>query len=47
VTPIRELDDRRIGPGRPGQVTRQLQEQFQHLVRGGESKRREWLTIVA
>jgi branched-chain amino acid aminotransferase len=47
VTPIRELDDRRIGPGRPGAVTRELQERFQSLVRGGEPKRRDWLTVVS
>src|SRR5690242_19796589 len=26
VTPIRELDDRRVGAGRPGQITQRLQE---------------------
>jgi branched-chain amino acid aminotransferase len=46
VTPIRELDDRRIGPGRPGELTREIQEQYQRLVRGGDPKRREWLTVI-
>jgi branched-chain amino acid aminotransferase len=46
VTPIRELDDRRIGPGRPGSVTRELQERFQRVVRGAEAGRRDWLTVV-
>lgn len=45
VTPIREIDDRRIGSGQPGPVTRQLQETFFNIVRakGGHS---EWLTPV-
>jgi branched-chain amino acid aminotransferase len=46
VTPIRELDDRRIGPGHPGPITRELQERFQRVVRGGEPARRDWLTAV-
>jgi branched-chain amino acid aminotransferase len=47
VTPIRELDDRRIGTGRPGPVTGELQGRFEKLVRGGEPKRSGWLTLVA
>jgi branched-chain amino acid aminotransferase len=46
VTPIRELDDRKIGDGRPGPLTRDLQNDFQGIVRGADSRRREWLTFV-
>jgi branched-chain amino acid aminotransferase len=46
VYPIRELDDRRIGDGRPGPLTRDLQDDFHGIVRGADSGRREWLTFV-
>ena len=46
VTPIRELDDRRIGAGRPGPITLELQRAYADLVRGADGKRREWLTPV-
>jgi branched-chain amino acid aminotransferase len=47
VTPIRELDDRRIGDGTPGPTTRRLQELFFGVVRGREERYRSWLTYVA
>jgi branched-chain amino acid aminotransferase len=43
VTPIREIDDRRIGGGQPGPVTKQLQEAFFGIVRG-KGSHPEWLT---
>jgi branched-chain amino acid aminotransferase len=46
VTPIRELDDRRIGDGTPGPVTRRLQELFFAIVRGREERYRAWLAYV-
>src|SRR5262245_7588897 len=46
ITPIRELDDRRIGTGAPGPVTRRLQETFFATVRGREERYRAWLTHV-
>ena len=46
VTPIRELDDRRVGDGRPGPVTRRLQDLFFAIVRGREERYREWLAYV-
>ena len=33
VTPVRELDDRTIGDGKPGPITRQLRERYQVLTR--------------
>jgi len=44
VTPVREVDNRRIGTGSPGPVTRKLQETYLRAVRGGEPRYREWLT---
>ena len=46
VTPIRELDDRRIGDGKPGPTTRRLQELFFAIVRGRDDRHRSWLAYV-
>jgi branched-chain amino acid aminotransferase len=44
VTPVREVDNRRIGAGTAGPVTRKLQEAFFRAVKGEDAKYREWLT---
>ncbi len=46
VTPIRELDDRRIGEGRPGPLTMRLQELFFRIVHGREPRYAHWLAYV-
>jgi branched-chain amino acid aminotransferase len=46
VTPVREVDDRRIGDGQVGPVTRILQERYFALVRGTRRDHPEWLTVV-
>jgi branched-chain amino acid aminotransferase len=46
ITPIRELDGRRIGPGRPGPVTGKLQQIFFDAVLGRSDRYREWLTFL-
>ena len=46
VTPIRELDNRKIGNGGRGPVTEKLQSLFFDVVHGRNSKYSEWLTIV-
>jgi branched-chain amino acid aminotransferase len=46
VTPIREVDNRRIGAGRRGPVTERLQKAFFDLVQGRNPKYQEWLTKV-
>ena len=46
VTPIRELDDRVIGEGRRGPVTRQIQDAFFAAVGGTDEKYKKWLTLV-
>ena len=46
VTPIREVDDRKIGAEGPGPLTRELQKEFFDIVRGRDPRRREWLTRV-
>ncbi|MGH8678258.1 MAG: branched-chain amino acid transaminase [Burkholderiales bacterium] len=44
VTPIRELDSRKIGEGKRGPVTAKLQAIFFDVVNGRSSKHRSWLT---
>jgi branched-chain amino acid aminotransferase len=46
VTPMRELDNRRIGEGKPGPVTRALQERFFAALRGQDRAHEDWLTYV-
>jgi len=46
VTPIRELDNRQIGAGVCGPVTRKLQQAYLDLVMGKRDAPAEWLTIV-
>lgn len=46
VTPIRELDGRVIGQGKPGRMTRKLQSVFFDIVKGRNKKYKSWLTLV-
>ncbi|MDX8409379.1 MAG: branched-chain amino acid transaminase [Mariprofundales bacterium] len=46
VTPIREVDGRTIGNGKPGSITKALQEAYFDAVRGTDSTRHHWLTLV-
>ncbi len=46
VTPVREVDGRVIGPGKPGPVTLKLQEAFFKVVKGEDPRYRHWLTYV-
>lgn len=46
VTPVREIDGRRIGEGRPGAITQALQAQYAAIVRGQDPQYRHWLTPI-
>ena len=46
ITPVREVDDRRIGAGEMGAITKEIQSTFFRAVRGLEPKYTEWLTPV-
>jgi len=46
VTPIRELDNRKIGLGERGPVTQVLQKKFFDIVNGKSSAYEKWLTYV-
>jgi branched-chain amino acid aminotransferase len=47
VTPVREVDDRSIGDGNVGPVTKRLQARFFDIVRGSDNSHPEWLTRVS
>lgn len=47
ITPVRAVDDRKIGDGGVGPVTRLLQERYFALVRGARQDHPEWLTLVS
>ncbi|MEN8185076.1 MAG: branched-chain amino acid transaminase [Myxococcota bacterium] len=46
VTPIREIDHRRIGAGKRGPMTASLQSAFFDVVTGREPKYERWLTYI-
>ncbi len=46
VTPIRELDGRQVGTGKPGEITARIQQLFFAAVRGEERRYAHWLTPV-
>ena len=46
ITPIREVDDRAIGEGRPGPVTKAIQDAYFKAVHGEDGKDRGWITVV-
>jgi branched-chain amino acid aminotransferase len=47
ITPIREVDNRAIGAGKPGPVTKELQAAFFDIVHGKDSRHADWLTPVS
>jgi len=46
VVPIREVDDRTVGEGRPGPITKQIQETYFGAVRGEVDRYKDWLEHV-
>lgn len=46
LTPVREVDGRTVGTGKPGPITTALQQAFFSIVRGGTSAHADWLTPV-
>jgi branched-chain amino acid aminotransferase len=46
LTPVRELDGRKIGSGKPGPITKALQKSFFEIVRGEDKTHASWLTRV-
>ena len=46
ITPVREVDNRPIGDGIVGPVTKKLQDRFFDVVKGSDTTHNEWLTPV-
>ncbi|MGD0378865.1 MAG: branched-chain amino acid transaminase [Acidimicrobiales bacterium] len=46
IVPIREVDDRTVGDGRPGPVTKHIQDTYFATVRGEVDRYKDWLEHV-
>jgi branched-chain amino acid aminotransferase len=46
LTPIREIDDRPVGTGEPGEITRVIQREFEDALHGRSERYAEWLDVV-
>ena len=46
VVPITSVDDRVVGDGRPGPITRRIQEIYQAAVRGQVDRYKDWVEHV-
>lgn len=46
LTPVREVDNRTIGGGKPGPVTKKLQGKFFDIVHGKAAKYKKWLDYI-
>lgn len=46
ITPIREVDNRKIGSGKPGPVAKKMQDAFFATVQGENGNMKNWLTYV-
>lgn len=46
ITPIREVDNRAIGNGSPGPVTKKVQEVYFRAVKGEEPRYNSWLSYI-
>ncbi len=44
IAPVREIDGRRVGNGKPGPITVDLQNSFFRIVRGEDASHETWLT---
>ena len=46
IMPVREIDFRSIGEGKPGPITNAVKEQYFKLIRGSWTEKQEWLTYL-
>ncbi|HVB07196.1 MAG TPA: branched-chain amino acid transaminase [Acidimicrobiales bacterium] len=46
IVPIASVDDRTVGAGEPGPVTRAIQETYFSAVRGGVDRYKDWVELV-
>jgi branched-chain amino acid aminotransferase len=47
LTPLREIDDRPVGAGEPGEITRTIQREVEDALHGRSERYAEWLDIVS
>src|SRR5215213_10559237 len=47
LTPLREIDDRPVGSGEPGEITRAIQREFEDALHGRSELYADWLDLVA
>jgi branched-chain amino acid aminotransferase len=47
LTPLREVDDRPVGSGEPGAITRAIQSEFEDALHGRSQRYADWLDVVA
>jgi branched-chain amino acid aminotransferase len=47
LTPLREIDDRPVGSGEPGEITRAIQREFEDALHGRSERYADWLDLVA
>jgi branched-chain amino acid aminotransferase len=46
LTPLREIDDRPVGDGRPGPITLDVQREFEDALHGRSERYADWLDLV-
>ncbi len=46
LVPVREIDDHRIGEGKPGEITAHVQAKFEDALCGRAEEYLEWLDFV-
>tara|TARA_Y100000310_G_C20703003_1_gene831840 strand:- start:9683 stop:10597 length:915 start_codon:yes stop_codon:yes gene_type:complete len=46
VTPIREINNQKIGEGKPGPITKKIQEKYYEAIHGKDPKYEKWLDFV-
>ena len=44
---LREVDDRPVGTGEPGEITRTVQSEFEDALHGRSERYADWLDVVA
>lgn len=47
VTPIREVDGKKIGSGKPGEITKTLQKRYFGVIKGEDEKFSHWLDYIS
>jgi len=46
ITPVREIDFRQIGNGKPGKITKKMQSTYFDIIRGKNKKYSEWIEYL-